>query len=493
MADAGGHREAGFYWTMLIGMQVCVFMCTFDSGVVNLALPVIREQLHLTLSEVKWVAICYTGTAAMALPLSSWLGRRFGMRRMYLAGVVLFGAASGSCGLVETLPALLALRVVAALGGSLILSLNKVIVLRVFPREMHGRALGVAGTTFALGILAGLGAGGVLIHYWSWRSIFLISFPIGLIGLAWNTVMTRKAGLRNEPDPSLAFDWRGLLWMAAGFGSLSWMLNHWMGRTGDVPLFSALLLTAAGLAAVVLWVRHELSREETFLHLSLLRIHPLGYNFLNGFSVRIMMGVTNFIIPFYLQNVLMLSPAYAGLVLVTGAVSMGILGPFAGAMSDRRGMQKTVALGLTFMGAGLAGYALLPSAAPVGMHGRLVAAIAVIQGLIGCGSTFFSAGNTNSILHSVGRAQQAPVSGLLSVNLMAGAALGSIFGGEFFQFIGGIGHAARGGESVLLFPPHAFSWLFGLCAVWMAGLVLYAWRQPETIPPLDKPQKGASQ
>ncbi len=492
MTGAAGQRTQGFYWTMLIGMQVCVFMCTFDSGVVNLALPVIRGQLNLTLSEVKWVVICYTGAAAMALPLSAWLGRRFGVRRMYLTGVALFSAASGSCGLVDGLPALLVLRVVAAMGVSLILSLNQVIILRVFPREMHGRALGVAGSTFALGLLAGLGAGGVLIHYGSWRTIFIISFPIGLAGLAWNTATTKKAGLRRDPDPSPVFDWAGLLWMAAGFASLSWILNYWMGKNDDIPVYYALPTTAAGLAAAAMWLRHEFSHKETFLHLSLLRIRPLGYNFLNGFSVRVLMGITNFIIPFYLQNVLMLSPASAGLVLVTGAVSMGVLGPFAGAMSDRRGMQKTIALGLTFMGVGLAGYAFLPSTAPDGQHAPLVAAIAAIQALIGCGSTFFGAANTNSSLHSVERDRQASISGLLSVNLMAGAALGSMLGGEFFQLLGGVRHAAKGAGTALLFPPHAFSWLFGFCAIWMSGLVLYAWKQPETIPPANSPQKEAS-
>lgn len=479
MASETGERTKSFYWIMLIGMQLCVFMCTFDSGVVNLALPVIREQLNLTLSEVKWIAICYTATAAMTLPLSAWLGRKFGMRRMYLAGIVLFGAASGSCGLVHGLPWLLVLRVTAAIGGSLILSLNKVIVLRVFPREMHGRALGVAGTTFALGILAGLGAGGILIHLWSWRSIFLISFPIGLAGLIWNIVMTQKAQLKHEPEPTLSFDWKGLLWMAGGFGSLVWIVNHWVGHVGNIPVFYALLLTGAGLVVIGMWLRHEFSREETFLHLSLLRIRPLGYNFSNGFSVRILMGVTNFIIPFYLQNVLMLTPAKAGMVLVSGAISMGIIGPFAGAMSDRRGMQKTIALGLTFMGLGLLGYMLLPSTVADRDHLYFIVAIAAIQAVIGCGSTFFSAANTNSSLHSVQRAHQAAISGLLSVNLMAGSALGSMLGGEFFQLIGGIQHAATGNNTTLIFPPHAFTWLFGCCAIWMLGLICYAWKRPE--------------
>ncbi len=482
MPDPQPKLPASFYWTMLIGLQICVFMCTFDSGVVNLALPVIREQLHLTLSEVKWVAICYTATAALTLPVSAWLGRRFGIQRMFLTGVVIFTLASGSCGLAWDLPSLITLRIIAAMGASLILSLNKVIVLRVFPRAMHGRALGFAGTTFALGILSGLGVGGILIHLWSWRSIFLISFPIGLIGLIWNSIMIKRSGIKSDASAGLVFDWQGMLWMGAGFGALVWIVNHWLSNSDD-PLLQSLATTLIGIIVIAGWLRHELSREESFLHLGLLRNTPLGYNFMNGFSVRILMGVTNFIIPFYLQSVLLLTPAKAGLVLASGAISMGIIGPFAGAMSDRRGMQKTIALGLALMTLGIIGYISLPTSVDNPATRKLfIIGIIGLQALIGCGSTFFSAANTNSCLHSISHDHQASIAGLLSVNLMAGSALGSTFAGEFFNLIGGAKHVkdAVAQTTSLIFPPHAFSWLFGACAVWLVLLTCYAMMRPHT-------------
>ncbi len=488
MTQQTAKHSSSFYWTMLIGLQLCVFMCTFDSGVVNLALPVIRQQLHLTLSEVKWVAICYTATAALTLPVSAWLGRRFGIQRMFFTGLIIFSLASGSCGLAWDLPSLIVLRVIAAMGASLILSLNKVIVLRAFPREMHGRALGFAGTTFALGILSGLGIGGVLIHVWSWRAIFLISFPIGVVALIWNSIMLKRAEIESNGNKELLFDWRGMLWMGAGFGSLVWMVNHWLSGSDD-PIMLSLGISVVGILTIAGWLRHELHREESFLHLQLLRISPLGYNFLNAFSVRILMGVTNFIIPFYLQSVLMLSPAKAGLVLAAGAISMGIIGPFAGGLSDRWGMQKTIATGLALMTLGLSGYIALPTHLDnSSMHTFYIIGIVVLQALIGCGSTFFSAGNTNSCLHSIGRDHQASVAGLLSVNLMAGSALGSTLAGEFFNLVGGVKHvvepAVQSGS--LLFPPHAFSWLFGCCSIWMALFAIYAMSRHEIPPPSPK-------
>jgi len=487
MTDPQQQLPTSFYWTMLIGLQICVFMCTFDSGVVNLALPVIRKQLHLTLSEVKWVAICYTATAALTLPLSAWLGRRFGIQRMFLSGVVIFTLASGSCGLAWNLSSLIAMRIIAALGASLILSLNKVIVLRAFPRAMHGRALGFAGTTFALGILSGLGVGGILIHLWSWRSIFLISFPIGIIGLIWNFIMIKRSGIESDASAGLVFDWQGMLWMGAGFGALVWIVNHWLSGSDD-PLLLSLASTLIGIIVISGWLHHELCREESFLHLRLLRNKPLGYNFMNGFSVRILMGITNFIIPFYLQSVLLLTPAKAGLVLATGAISMGIIGPFAGAMSDRRGMQKTIALGLALMTLGISGYIALPTSIENPTTRILfIIEIIALQALIGSGSTFFSAANTNSSLHSIPHDHQASIAGLLSVNLMAGSALGSTFAGEFFNLVGGAKHVkdAAAETTSLLFPPHAFSWLFGACAVWLTLLTVYAMMRPNPIIPLS--------
>jgi EmrB/QacA subfamily drug resistance transporter len=479
-------RPASFYWTLLIGMQLCVFMCTFDAGVVNLALPVIREKLMLTMGQVKWVAISYTATAALTLPMAAWLGRRFGIRRMFLLGVALFSLASGFCGIAWNLTSLLVLRVIAALGGSLILSLNKVIVLRAFPRAMHGRALGVAGTTFALGILSGLGAGGVLIHLWSWRSIFLISLPIGLLAWPWNAIMTRKAGMPPEEKATPAFDWRGLLWMMGGFGSVVWMINHWLSKPTE-SILTSLMGTLAGISLIVGWLHHEMNREDSFLHLRILKIKPVGYNFMNGFSVRILMGITNFIIPFYLQDVLNLNPARAGLVLASGAISMGLIGPFAGGMSDRRGMQRTLAIGLGLLTVGVSGFILLPSAiANPEWHIRFITGIVVMQSIIGCGSTFFSASNTNSCLHTVPHHDQPAIAGLLSVNLMAGSALGSTLAGEYFSMIGGVTHVhSETAQNVaLVFPPHAFSWLFGACAAWLLMLTLVAWRHPETIAPI---------
>ncbi len=456
-------------------MQVSVFMCTFDSGVVNLALPVIREDLHLTMAQVKWVIICYTATAALTLPISAWLGRRFGIERMFMLGIIIFALASGLCGLAWDLSSLITMRIIAALGASLILSLNKVLVLRIFPRKMHGRALGIVGTTFALGVLSGIGAGGVLIHFWGWQSIFLISFPIGLIAFSWNYVMLKRFGLKHEVNKTLLFDWQGMLWMFVGFGAVLWLINHWLGDHNEALLLSIILSVAAGVF-IAGWLRHEFAGQETFLQLHLLRNSPLGYNFSNTFSVRILMAGTNFIVPFYLQGVLMLSPAYAGLILASGAISMGIIGPFAGAMSDCYGMQKIITLGLALMTFGIMGYIALPSTNDPDTLIYYIIGIITLQAIIGAGSTFFSAANTNSCLHSISKDQQASVSGLLSVNLMAGTALGSTLAAEFFNLVGGVKHVkdAVAQGSNLVFPPHAFSWLFSFCAIWLALLTFYA-------------------
>jgi len=167
-------------------------------------------------------------------------------------------------------------------------------------------------------------------------------------------------------------------------------------------------------------------------------------------------------------------------VLASGAISMGLIGPFAGGMSDRRGMQRTLAIGLGLLTVGVSGFILLPSAiANPEWHIRFISGIVVMQSIIGCGSTFFSASNTNSCLHSVSSRNQPAIAGLLSVNLMAGSALGSTLAGEYFSMIGGITHvhSETAQNAALVFPPHAFSWLFGACAAWLLILTLIAWRR----------------
>lgn len=470
-------------WLILLMAQIGVFMCTFDTGVVNLALPVISEQFGTSLATIKWVAVIYTGTAALALPTAAFLGRRFGVCRVYMIGQVLFTVGSVSCGLAQDLDVLVALRFVAALGASIILALNQVIMLSAFPKHQHGRALGFSGTTFALGILVGLAAGGILIHLWGWRSIFLINLPFGIvmIGLGLRVMKAQELGL--DKTEALGFDWKGMVLTGAALGSLVLLVSQLLGHGHASAWVDAGMVGFAALALFA-WLRHELRDSESFLNLQLLKTSPLAFNFTNAFTVRVIMGSVTFIIPFYLQYTLDLTPFHAGLALSAGAVAMGIFGPFAGAWADKYGMQHLARIGVTTMAVALCALAFLPPSVTTSTLVSVLALVIVAQFINGTGSVSFSAANTSACLHSVVPRYWGAISSLQSVTLMAGTALGSTIAADLVSFWGSQDQgAARAADAVgKAFPPNALALLFGGGAFALAVLATAGWMRKATTP-----------
>lgn len=463
-------------WLILIMAQIGVFMCTFDSGVVNLALPVISTEFNSSLAAIKWVVIAYSATAALTLPTAAYFGRRFGVCRTYMFGQILFTVSSVCCGLAGNLEVLVILRFISAIGAAIILALNQVIMLAAFPRRLHGRALGISGSTFALGILFGLGAGGILIHLWSWRSIFLINLPFGLIMVGIGMKVLRAADLGLDDKEKIAFDWKGMLWGAVALGLLVFTVSHLLGRQS--PLWLNIALLACSAIAVYGWLHHELNASESFLNLHLLKTPPLANNFTNAFTVRVVIGSVNFIIPFYLQYTLNLSPFHAGLALSTGAVAMGIFGPFAGAWTDRYGMRQISRIGLTAMAVALCGYAFLPPSVSSQSLFMVLAAVIIGQFICGTGSVFFSAANTYSCLHSVPPKRWGAISSLQSVTLMAGTALGSTISADLVSaWTVKTTKASQPITDALgtNFPPFALALLFGVGGLCLIILAVNGW------------------
>ncbi|MFD2113360.1 MFS transporter [Thiorhodococcus fuscus] len=479
--SAGNHDGLANKWLLLVMGQIGIFMCTFDSGVVNLALPVIREEFGTSLDTIKWVAVAYTATAALALPTAAYLGRRFGVVRVYIIGQMLFTIGSVACGLAEDLTLLILLRVMAALGASIILALDKVIMLAAFPRRLHGRALGLSGSTFAVGILVGLAAGGILIHLWGWRSIFLINLPFGIIMIALGLRQLRAKDLGLQKLERISFDWKGLAWAGAALGLLVFTVSNLLGQGAFEP-WTNLALVVATVFAIHRWLAHELGSTESFLNLHLLKTAPLAYNFSNAFTIRVVMGSVNFIIPFYLQYTLDLSPFQAGLALSTGAIAMGLLGPFAGGWSDRYGMQQISRIGITAMAVALCAYAFLPPVVTAESFAFVLGALIVGQFISGSGSVFFSAANTNSCLHSVQPNRWGTVSSLQSVTLMAGTALGSTLAADLVSVWGLQGQDASQGALGEGFPPNALMLLFGAGGLSLVLLSAIGWTRKNLSP-----------
>jgi MFS family permease len=459
-------------WAILVMAQLAIFMSTFEMSVVSLALPVIQTEFGVPLTQVKWIAVIYSGTAAMALPIAAYLGRRLGVVPVYRFGQVFFAIATISCGFATDIETLVVLRFVSGIGASFMLALNNVILLASFPSRQHGLALGISGSTFSLGVVSGLAAGGLLIQWLGWQSVFFVNLipaiPMLAIGLF---ALGQGLGIRRE---RLSFDWMGLGLAAVALGSIMHALGPLLDASKS-PDAMELILIAGSILLVGLWLRHEFSEGDSFLNLHLLRTAPLSFNFGNAILVRTGMGAVNFIIPFYLQSSLLLSPFKASLVLSAGAIAMGIFGPFAGRFLDRYGPLQTMRISLMLIALGILAYVMLPSSANDDGSVQLILIwVVCAQFLIGAGSVFFSGAVTYSSIRAVEKERWGVISGLQSVNLMVGTALGASIAADL------VGSWSQGASGSTVIPPGALFTLFGIMAIITIGLCVLTWMKDRT-------------
>ena len=169
-------------WAGFNIVAIGVFMSTLDSSIVNVALPVIRESFSAPLNLVGWIPLGYLLTIAVTLLGFGRRGDRVGRARVYREGLVIFTLASVVCGLAPSIGILVAARVVQAIGASLIMAVGPAFLIHIFPPEKRGRAIGAMGVVVNLGLTSGPVLGGILTEALSWRWIFLINLPIGLVG-----------------------------------------------------------------------------------------------------------------------------------------------------------------------------------------------------------------------------------------------------------------------------------------------------------------------
>lgn len=185
-------------WVILFTIVAMTFMSTLDSGIVNIALPIMQEELGATAAGIQWVSTIYLLGCCATVLIFGRLGDTFGKVRLFQAGVALFTAGSALCGISTTLPALIAARAVQGIGAASAMANNMGIVTEAFPSEQRGRALGIVSTFVSLGMMCGPTIGGMLVASFPWELIFLINMPIGAISFA--------MGLKTLPRGAAARD-----------------------------------------------------------------------------------------------------------------------------------------------------------------------------------------------------------------------------------------------------------------------------------------------
>ncbi|MBO0901620.1 DHA2 family efflux MFS transporter permease subunit [Cellulomonas sp. zg-ZUI222] len=334
-------------WSVLPPLCLGFFMIMVDTTIVNIAVPTLQDVFDADLVTVGWVNSAYLLTFAVLLLVTGRLGDRFGPRPVFVAGLVVFTAASLACGLAGSVEVLIAARAVQGVGGALMTPQTMAMITRVFPPQKRGAALGVWGSVAGVATITGPVLGGVIVETIGWEWIFYVNIPVGVVAL-WLS-LTRLPAL---PTHARTFDVPGVVLSVVGLSLLVFGLQEgpsygWGTIVGPVTVPLVVGAGALVSAAFLLWQRHR--GDDALLPLRLFAHR--NFSLANVAGAAVSFAMTGIFFPFtlYLQQVLGLSPLHAALVGLPGSLISGVVAPFAGRLSDRVAGKWVVATGFSVL------------------------------------------------------------------------------------------------------------------------------------------------
>src|SRR5881275_1581216 len=329
-------------WWTLGALSFALFMIMLDNTIVNVALPAIKNDLHIGVSELEWVVTAYALTFAVLLLTGGKLGDLLGRRLIFTIGLVVFTASSLACGLSSSATELIGARAVQGVGSALMMPATLSIITATFAARERGMAIGIWAGVSAMALAIGPLLGGVITEHISWNWIFYVNVPIGALGVLAAVFVVPES---RDTSREQRLDLPGLLTSGVGLFSIVFALieAHRYGWTSGLILGLFALGTAA-LAAFVLLERHQ---RLPMLDLSLFRSGTFtGANLVAILVTMAMFGIFVFF-PIYMQTIRGWSPVQAGAALLPWTILIVIFAPIAGKLSDRVGSRWLMAAGMT--------------------------------------------------------------------------------------------------------------------------------------------------
>ncbi|HEY2902370.1 MAG TPA: MFS transporter [Polyangia bacterium] len=340
-------------------VAVAFFMEALDSTILNTAVPTLAAALHVPPLSMKSVLSSYTLSLAVFIPLSGWVADRFGTRRVFGAAIAIFMLGSLLCGLATDIHALVLCRILQGAGGALMVPVGRLTMVRVFPKSQLVRAMAFVAIPALIGPMLGPVAGGALVRFFTWRLIFFLNLPFGLVGLALVVrFMPDFRAIRTFP-----LDIVGLVLFSAGVALLSYVLEVF----GEHTLSAYEILGLLSLSMLLLfgYVWHGRSEAHPLLRLDLLRIRTLRVAVGGSFLTRLGVGGMPFLLPLLYQTGLGYSPLQSGLLILPqplAAMSLRLLMPH---ILRRAGYRRVLLLNTIALGILIGLFAIVGLRTPV--------------------------------------------------------------------------------------------------------------------------------
>jgi MFS transporter, DHA2 family, multidrug resistance protein len=332
-------------WLITVTVMLPTIMEIIDTSVANVALPNMQGSLNAGTDEVTWVLTSYLVSNAVVLPMTGWLSRVFGRKRFLMTCITLFTLASLLCGSAPTLAALIFFRVVQGAAGGALIPISQAIMMETFPPRQQGMAMAIFGIGAMFGPIAGPALGGWITDNLSWRWIFYINLPIGLIALIMCTFFIFDPDYLRRTGKAMKIDYWGLFLLTASMGALQVVLDKgqkedWF-NSSFIITFSVIFMVSF---VALIWI--ELTHEHPIVNLRLFKNVSFSAGNFIMFIVGFCLYSSIMLIPLFLQTLMGYSATDAGMVMAPGGVATLITMPFVGAMLQKRDGRKIVMTGL---------------------------------------------------------------------------------------------------------------------------------------------------
>ncbi|WP_296630457.1 DHA2 family efflux MFS transporter permease subunit [Thiobacillus sp. SCN 63-57] len=342
-------------------VAVALFMEQLDTTIVNTAVPAMAQSLQVTPLSLKAVVASYILSLAVCIPVSGWMADRYGTRRVFSIAVGLFTFSSILCGLALNAPMLVAARILQGVGAAMMMPVGRLTIIRTFPKSELLQAMNFVIIPALIGPLLGPTVGGLIVHWVSWRYIFFVNVPMGLLAL-W---LAQRHMPDYRGDTTRPLDVVGLVLFGSGTALLSWLLEIFGEHRIDATSAAVLLLLCMSLLGAYLW--HARETPHPLLRLRLFRVRTFRISVMGGFVTRLGVGGMPFLLPLLYQLGLGLPAWQSGLLMMpTAAAAMGmkIIAP---RVLARFGYRRILIVNTVMIGAVISLFSLVNPATPIAL------------------------------------------------------------------------------------------------------------------------------
>jgi len=400
--------------TMVVAAVVLLgaIMSILDTTVVNVAIDHLAIAFHATLTTIQWVVTGYTLALAAVIPVTGWAADRFGTKRIYMTSLVLFTLGSIASGLSWSAESMIVFRVLQGVGGGMIMPTVMTIMTRKAGPHRMGRVMGILGVPMLLAPIMGPILGGWLVDDVSWRWIFFINVPIGVVAFILALIVLEP----DESQPAHRLDWLGMALLSPGLA----VLIYGLAESSSYGFGSARSWgpTALGVLLIACWLVHSWRVAAPLIDIRTFTHTRAGYAGLSFFLFAISVFGTMLLVPLYFQAVRGASALDAGLLMAPGGFGAMLLMPVSGKLTDRYGPTWLPATGLPLVAVGLIPFVFVGASTSY----VLLCAGSFVQGL-GMGLSMMP--NMTAAMQAVPRSAIARTSTAMNIIRQAGASIGT--------------------------------------------------------------------